>query len=591
MTYHALARKYRPSTFEEMVGQEHVTRTLRAALRNEKLSHAYLFSGPRGCGKTTVARLLAKALNCSAGAADEPCGSCESCTGIAAGTWLDVLEIDAASHTGVDNIRELRDMAQYSPSQGQSRVFIIDEVHMLSKGAFNALLKILEEPPARVFFFFATTEPNRIPRTILSRCQRFDFRLLTRDELTARLEEIVAAEGMTIDPGGLRLVVSQAEGSMRDAQSLLDQVLAACEGEVTEQAVVDLFGLVQSDLFTDMNEAMLAGDAGAALHIADRVSAAGQSLDDFAQQLVTNLRNLMLLRVDPDLAVGISLPEEQIAVLRGQAERFAPQDLLALLDRASRGYERIHRSTQPRVVLEALLVELALMESRVLLSDLVRRLDALGAGGGAGSTGGGARPGGASVSRDSGGRAPERTAPRARPAAHVEAAAPPPMASGPEDLPTVNAGGEAFRAAAASTVEGWQGFVMSLMTTNPGVGACVIEGVPVERDGALALTFPREKEFHLQRIQQDLPLLSAESEKHLGKRIVLELVDGDHEARTEHREDLRKTVAPTEPETLAKARREDDALDRLVDLIDGEVVPEAEREEWLRRPGNNNRPS
>ncbi len=588
MTYHALARKYRPSTFEEMVGQEHVTGTLRAALRNGKLSHAYLFSGPRGCGKTTVARLLAKALNCAVGAADLPCGVCDSCKGIAAGTWLDVLEIDAASHTGVDNIRELRDMAQYSPTKGQCRVFIIDEVHMLSKGAFNALLKILEEPPARVFFFFATTEPNRIPRTILSRCQRFDFRLLTRDELTARLEEIVATEGMTIDPGALRLVVSQAEGSMRDAQSLLDQVLAACEGAVTEQAVVDLFGLVQSDLFRELNDAILTHDAAAALRIADRVAGAGQSLDDFAAQLVGNLRNLMLLRIDPALAAGISLPEEQISVLRGQAEGFAAQDLLVLLERATRGFERIHRSTQPRVVLEALLVELALLESRVLLSDLVRRLDALGVVGAPATGGGNPRSAGKST--------PSRSAPATggahttsgHAAARVSAAPAPPRvaeAIGPEDLPTVSAGGEVFQAAAACTVSGWAGFIEAMLATSPGIAACLMEGIPAERDDRIALTYPVEKEFQLQRLRQDLALLETEARTHLGRKLVLELVDGDHQARTDHREDLRRAVAPTENEALDNERRKDATLDSLVDLIDGEAIPDAEREDWLRRPG------
>ncbi|MBU0741898.1 DNA polymerase III subunit gamma/tau, partial [bacterium] len=390
MSYRALARKYRPATFTEVVGQEHVTRTLRAALRKDKLSHAYLFSGSRGCGKTTVARLLAKALNCREGQIDEPCGVCGICRGIAAGTYLDVLEIDAASHTGVDNIRELRDMAQYTPSQGSNRVFIIDEVHMLSKGAFNALLKILEEPPARVFFFFATTEPNRIPRTILSRCQRFDFRLLTRDELSGRVTEIVAAEGKELDAGALRLVVAQAEGSMRDALSILDQVLAACDDTVDEQAIIELFGLVRADVFTELNEAILAHDPARILQMAENAAASGGNLDDFARELVDNFRHLLLLRIDPDLAAGILLPEDQLQTLLQQSERFAVQDLLALLDHASRGFERIHRSTQPRVLLEALLVELALLESRVLLSDLVRRFETLTgmphAGGDAGGT-------------------------------------------------------------------------------------------------------------------------------------------------------------------------------------------------------------
>ena len=568
MSYHALARKYRPSTFAEVVGQEHVSRTLRAALRNDKLAHAYLFSGPRGCGKTTVARLLAKALNCKEGPADEPCGACATCKAIAAGSWLDTLEIDAASHTGVDNIRELRDMAQLAPAQGGCRVFIVDEVHMLSKGAFNALLKILEEPPARVFFFFATTEPNRIPRTILSRCQRFDFRLLTRDELSERVEAIVAKEGGTIEPGAVRLVVSQAEGSMRDALSILDQVLAACEGAVTEQDVVEQFGLIQSDIMRELNEAILDHDAGAALRLADRIVAQGQSLEDFAQQLVGNIRNLLLLTIDPALAAGISLPEDQIAVLKGQADRFAPQDLLALLDRATAGYERLRRSTQPRIQLEGMLVELALLESRVLLSDLVRRLEAL-TGQGLGGGGGGARPARPAAPAVGGsGRGASASAAVARPA--DEPAAP-------------RRDGATFLAAAATTVPGWTEFMGAMLQEAPGVAACLLEGVP-SPDGAerIALSFPQDKEFHLQQVQQGLATVTDLARRHLGKSVVLQLVDGDHEARREHREELRAKIAPTESESLVQARREDPALDRLVDVIDGQVLPDAEREDWLR---------
>jgi DNA polymerase-3 subunit gamma/tau len=565
MSYHALARKYRPSTFGEMVGQEHVSRTLRAALRNDKLAHAYLFSGPRGCGKTTIARLLAKALNCTEGPADEPCGACDRCVGIAAGTWLDVLEIDAASHTGVDNIRELRDMAQYTPSQGSSRVFIIDEVHMLSKGAFNALLKILEEPPPRVFFFFATTEPNKIPRTILSRCQRFDFRLLTRDELAARVEEIVALEKMTIDPGALRLVVAQAEGSMRDGLSILDQVLAACEGHVTEKAVVEQFGLIQSELFTELNDAVLAHDAAATLRLADRIVAGGQSLEDFSQQLVSNMRNLLLLKIDPALAAGISLPEEQIAILKNQADQFSEQDLLALLDRASRGYERIRRSTQPRIQLEGLLVELALMESRVMLSDLVRRLDALASG----APSGGGLTGGAAASSGNRGSAP------GAPTRGHQASA--------TTAPAEPSAGIAFKAAAATTVPGWTEFISATMAEIPGVGACLMEGVPChEGEDTVVLSYPAGKEFHLKQVEQGLAVVVDMAQRYLGRKLVLQLINGDHEARTVHMEKVRREVTPTENEALNKACQADSTLDKLVEMIDGEIVPSAEKEDWLR---------
>ncbi len=400
MSYQAIARKYRPETFDQVVGQAHVTGTLRAALRKDKLSHAYLFSGPRGCGKTTVARLLAKAINCLTDRQGDPCGTCETCVAIAKGSYLDVLEIDAASNTGVDNIRELRDMAQYSPSEGSSRVFIIDEVHMLSKGAFNALLKILEEPPARVFFFFATTEPNKIPRTILSRCQRFDFRLMNRTELAGHLTFVAESEGVKLEESGRRLLVSLAEGSVRDGLSLLDQVIAGAGEVIDEAAVTAAFGLVRSELFLELNDAVIATDPARALRLVEDLASGGESLDAFARGVVTNFRNLMLLKIDAALAPMVDLPDDQVEKLREQAAHFSEQDLLALIDRAGRHFERIHRSTQPRILLEASVVEYCRFESRVLLSDLVRRLDALdgqtprGAAGAAGGAPAGG-PGGA----------------------------------------------------------------------------------------------------------------------------------------------------------------------------------------------------
>ena len=566
MSYHALARKYRPSRFGEMVGQAHVTETLCAALRKDKLSHAYLFSGPRGCGKTSVARLLAKALNCSNGAKDDPCGECETCRSIAAGSYLDVLEIDAASHTGVDNIRELRDMAQYTPSRGASRVFIIDEVHMLSKGAFNALLKILEEPPPSVFFFFATTEPNRIPRTILSRCQRFDFHLLTREDLEARLREIIASEGMTITPEALRLVVTLAEGSMRDGLSILDQVLAGCDGEVAEGDVVRMFGLVQSDLFTRLNEAILSHDPASALRLIGEMMHGGRSLDDFARELVNNFRNLLLLKIDPQLGRNISLPEEQLKQMAEQAERFSRQDLLALLDKASRGFERIHRSAQPRVLLEALIVELSLMESRVLLADLARRLEALGAGSpsGGGSGGSGDRPG-ASVS-------PARTRGAAPPAAETA----PVRESAPAR--------DAFRQAGAATVAGWSEFIAAMTVSHPGMASCLLEGVPSVRDETtIAFAFPAGKQFQWDQLQSCIETVQENARAHLGRKLVLELVAGDDDSRRDHREKLRRKVAPTEQEALQKACAEGKPLRDLVEMLDAEIIPEAEREDWLRK--------
>ncbi len=574
MSYEAIARKYRPETFAQVVGQAHVTGTLKAAVRRDKLSHAYLFSGPRGCGKTTVARLLAKAINCERSQGGDPCGVCPTCTAIARGSYLDVLEIDAASNTGVDNIRDLRDMAQYSPSEGNSRVFIIDEVHMLSKGAFNALLKILEEPPARVFFFFATTEVHKIPRTILSRCQRFDFRLLSQDELAARLREVAAAEGVTVDGTGLRLLVSLAEGSMRDGLSLLDQVIASCDGTIDEGAVVAAFGLIRSELYLRLNDAIIAQDAAGALDLVDELARTGQSLETFARGIVTGFRNLMLLKIDPELARMVDVPADQLQRLGDQAAHFTEQDLLALIDRASRHFERIHRSTQPRILLEAAVVEYARFESRVLLADLARKLEDL-AGGGMTGDGGASGPARTRSSAAAGARPAPPLQARPQTAGASRAAAPPTAAS----LPTA-AGSP--RAAAGETVPGWTRLLDVLMRQSPRVAACLMNGLPSfdAGRGLLTIAFAAEKSFQVRSINDEGPAIAACAAKLWNRPVKVEMVLGERGQAAEVHEEIRQEVAPTCGEELRRACAEDSALGDLVDLIGGTPLPETDRESW-----------
>ncbi len=572
MSYQAIARKYRPETFAEVVGQTHVTGTLRAALRKGKLSHAYLFSGPRGCGKTTVARLLAKAINCTSGPKGDPCGECATCTAIAKGSYLDVLEIDAASNTGVDNVRELRDMAQYSPSEGNSRVFIIDEVHMLSKGAFNALLKILEEPPSRVFFFFATTEPNKIPRTILSRCQRFDFRLLSRDELGARMQEIATAEGVELAETGQRLLVSLAEGSVRDGLSLLDQVIAGTEGPIDEEAVVQAFGLVRSELYLELNEAIIARDPARALRLVETLATTGQSLDVFARDVVINFRNLLLLKIDPDLGAMVDVPPDQAARLLKQAGEFSEQDLLALIDRSGRHFERIHRSTQPRIFLEASLVEYCHFESRVLLSELAHRLEALGgtlpaAGSGAGSAParGGSRP--VPPARGSSGGMNARPAARAdEPVGYSQQ---PPAVTAPSP-------------AADEAVPGWTGLIDRLMGTNPRIGSCLMKGLPEwnEEQTVLTVTFGEDTKFALDSIQGECDRIQEIARECWKRSCRFVLKSGNSGQSEQKHEEIRQQVAPTRREELDQACREDKQLGDLVDLIGGKPLPETDRDRW-----------
>ncbi len=569
MSYQAIARKYRPETFAQVVGQEHVTGTLRAAMRKGKLSHAYLFCGPRGCGKTTVARLLAKALNCAEAADGDPCGTCETCHGHRPRQLPGrARDRRRQQHRRRQHPRAARHGQATRRAEGHSRVFIIDEVHMLSKGAFNALLKILEEPPARVFFFFATTEPNKIPRTILSRCQRFDFRLLSRDQLSGRMQEICSAEEVSIDPSGLNVLVSLAEGSMRDGLSLLDQAIASCEGTIDEAALVDLFGLVRAELYLELNEAMLAGDAAAALALVDRLASAGQDLVVFARGLLANFRNLLVLKVDPTLRTAVDLTDEQIGPARAGAGALS----------ASRTCWPC--STAPAVTTTASTAA----PSRA--SCWRRRWWSSPAGNGGCCwaiwsapapwlrAGGGRRRRPVVAARS---RRPRRPTGRSATAGRrpcrpggeraAEQAAPPPCAR-----------------PAAGTVTDWTGFVDQVMRSNPGLASCLMTGLP-DLDvaaGRLTVAFEPENGFMLRQVEANRAALEPHIAAAFGKplRLDLMLVDAGAGPSQEQQDEVRREVAPTDVETLTRQRADDPVLDRLVGLVQGEPLPETELERW-----------
>ncbi|WP_436493238.1 DNA polymerase III subunit gamma and tau [Actinokineospora sp. HUAS TT18] len=361
----ALYRKYRPATFAEVVGQEHVTDPLRTALSAGRVNHAYLFSGPRGCGKTSSARILARSLNCVEGPTDEPCGVCDSCVGLAPngpGT-VDVVELDAASHGGVDDARELRDRAFYAPAQSRYRVFIVDEAHMVTTQGFNALLKIVEEPPEHLVFIFATTEPEKVLPTIRSRTHHYPFRLIPPGAMRELLERNCAAENATVEPAVFPLVIRAGGGSARDTQSVLDQLLAGAGPEgVTYERAVSLLGVTDVALIDDMVDGLAAGDASAVYGTVDRLVEAGHDPRRFASDLLDRLRDLVLLRAVPDAASRglVSAPGDELDRMTGQAERLGGATLTRYAEIVHTGLVDMRGATAPRLLLELLCARMLL---------------------------------------------------------------------------------------------------------------------------------------------------------------------------------------------------------------------------------------
>jgi DNA polymerase-3 subunit gamma/tau len=378
VSYLVLARKYRPQRFEDLVGQEPVARTLVNAIDLGRVHHAFLFTGARGVGKTSAARILAKALCCAKGPTATPCGRCDFCQEIATGQSVDVFEIDGASHTGVDDVRTLREGVRYLPSKGRRKVYIIDEVHMLSTSAFNALLKTLEEPPAHVVFVFATTEVHKIPATILSRCQRYDFKLIPTARLVEHLGVILAAESIAFDADGVRLLARQAGGSVRDALSLLDQVIAYVgKDKITRERVAEVLGVADQRLHVALLEAVLARDAAAALRHLNQAGDRGVDLAQLARSFLAYLHDVEIAGLVADPGDILDAAADEVAEAKALAAR-APRGLLgALFDRWARAVDEAGRSQTPRLILEMALIDLCATEPLLPLGDLLRRLEEL----------------------------------------------------------------------------------------------------------------------------------------------------------------------------------------------------------------------
>ncbi|MGD2151332.1 MAG: DNA polymerase III subunit gamma/tau, partial [Desulfobacterales bacterium] len=377
MSYLVLARKYRPQTFDQVIKQDHVTRTLTNAISAGRVAHAILFSGPRGTGKTTVARILAKAMNCKDGPVPVPCNECKSCRDITAGSAVDVFEIDGASNNSVDQIRELRENVKYMPAYSLYKIYIIDEVHMLSIAAFNALLKTLEEPPPHVMFVFATTEPRKIPITILSRCQRHDFRRIDVESISKHMEELCAKEGVEIAFDSLGLIAREAGGSMRDGLSLLDHVMSCTQGAITHGHVLDILGVIDREIIFNLSKAILRGETPEVLNILDEIYNAGHDMKKLYADLIEHFRNLLVVKMVEKIDRLVDIPSHEIDAMRDQVKEASRTFLNQILDLLFKEEVSILNSTQPRLAIEMVFIKMFQMKPALPIDVLIAKLDNL----------------------------------------------------------------------------------------------------------------------------------------------------------------------------------------------------------------------
>ena len=537
MSHLALARKYRPQRFADLVGQDPIRATLERAVATNRVAHAYLFAGPRGSGKTTTARLIAKALDCERRAPGEaePCNECGSCVAITAGISLDVIEIDAASNRGIDEIRNLRENVKYTASGGRFKVYIIDEAHQLTDYAWNALLKTLEEPPAHVRFVFCTTEPLEVPDTIASRCQVFEFRRLRSEELVRHLLDVAGKERVALDPGAAELIARASEGSVRDALGRMDQALALSPERVTSAVVAQALGLAGTDAYFDLGAALESRDPKRALEVLDGLHDRGMDVEEIADGLTLHLRQLLLLSIDPSLEKLIDASPSDRERYAAQAKRFRPTDLNAMLALLLETRGTLRHAEAPRVLLEVTLVELCTLPTASSIDDLVRRLAEVEAG----------------LSGP-----PRRVFPEPKRAE--------PEAGGGPVLRLVETEIEA--ASPADPVVRWREAVDRVKARKLLLGTCLEEGSFLGLHGAtVRIALAPEHSFHraMLEMKENQDILNQELERLYGRGIKLACESASAGLKEA---DLARPAAP------APASAAPTLVQRIVELFDGEIM-------------------
>ena len=505
MAYQVMARKYRPQRFDKVVRQTHITRTLSNAVASGRLAHAILFAGPRGTGKTTVARILAKCINCETGPTITPCDKCRSCIEIKNSHATDVFEIDGASNNKVEHVRELRENARYIPAHSPYKIYIVDEVHMLSDAAFNALLKILEEPPAHVMFFFATTEPNKIPITILSRCQRHDFRRVEIDALIAHMAWICKAEGIAIDEEGLSLIAREADGSVRDALSLLDHIMACAIEDINTQTILDVLGGIdRRDLFA-ISEAVLKGDTGSVLELIDSCYRRGLQMTKLFTEIIAHFRNLLVVKMGGGTDALSDIPKHERQAIQEQTADIPPTYLNQILDVLFKEEAAVKYSSQPKLALEMAFLRILQIKPALSLDTLIEKLDLLrqevckGGGAVTPSETVSPSPRGEGRKTDPAPAKPSQPTAKSREIKTAEAGAlenAPPKESDSEEEP-------APEQAPETPDEHWQCILKTLSDKQPSLAACLTESrLKSVSDNQVEIEMP-PNQFHMNWVSRD----------------------------------------------------------------------------------------
>jgi DNA polymerase III subunit gamma/tau len=562
MAYQVLARKWRPQRFDEVIGQEPVTRTLRNAIASGRIAHAFVFAGPRGSGKTTTARILAKALNCVKGPAAESCGVCDACVEIAQGRDIDVLEIDAASHTGIDNIREvvISGLA-IAPVRDRYKVFIIDEVHQLSAQSFNALLKSIEEPPSHVVFMMATTELHKIPDTILSRSQVFEFRTISARAITAQLRKIADTEKVDVPDAGLALIARAAEGSMRDAQSALDQVMAFAGQTISVDDVSTVLGLVGRDMLFGLIEAVIAEDGPGAFALADRAVESGHDLKLVCRELSRVVRDMMVLSVDPVRAGQGELADDERERLTELGKHFSREDLMRAFDLLANAEQEIRNASQPRYHFEMVLLKWMHLRKLVPLTELMQQLG----------------PGGASAPRKAAPTVESRVAPTSEsPVAPTSARKIAPTSisqiaptSASKVAPTSEraiapTGGSTLKDAFLAEVRAGKGFFYNTVVAQA-------QRIDVS-DNAVTFTFSPTHRALKEQFNETRPWLESVAEKAAGRRISVTAVQGEATGAAPANEQPKADAsAPAGKRDLKAEAMSSSAVQAMLDVFPAEI--------------------